>query len=186
MTQKPSWMVVLDEVGAVMSSLDVEAASQLIDAIVDSPNVFVSGEGRSGLVARSFAMRLMHMGVAAYVMGETICPSISDGDLLAACSGSGTTPITCLRAEQAKSKRAVTVCAVTGRPESRLARGADIVVTLPGTGKTADGVSERSVQLSGSLFEQCLLILFDGLVLDLMRKLGKTRQDMTKRHANVE
>lgn len=87
MTEKPSWMAVIDEVGAVMSSLGAESASQLIDAIVDSPSVFVSGEGRSGLVARSFAMRLMHMGVAAYVMGETICPSISDGDLLVACSG---------------------------------------------------------------------------------------------------
>ncbi|TRM96156.1 6-phospho-3-hexuloisomerase, partial [Sulfolobus sp. E1] len=34
--------------------------------------VLVMGAGRSGLVGRAFAMRLLHLGYNSYVLGETI------------------------------------------------------------------------------------------------------------------
>ncbi|MFP3207495.1 MAG: SIS domain-containing protein, partial [Caldivirga sp.] len=55
--------------------------------------VLVVGAGRSGLVARGFAMRLMHLGYKSYVLGETITPSVGSNDLVVAISGSGTTSI---------------------------------------------------------------------------------------------
>ena len=51
----------------------------------------VAGAGRSGLVARAFAMRLRHLGVEAFVVGETITPALQKGDTLVAFSGSGET-----------------------------------------------------------------------------------------------
>ena len=50
--------------------------------IIDSNHIFVCGEGRSGLVARMIAMRLMHLGCQVYVVGETTTPSIKTNDLL--------------------------------------------------------------------------------------------------------
>ena len=49
------------------------------------------GAGRSGLVAKAFAMRLMHLGFTAYVVGETITPAMRPKDLLVIFSGSGRT-----------------------------------------------------------------------------------------------
>ena len=54
--------------------------------------VFVAGSGRSGLAMRSFAMRLIHLGLSAHVVGETTTPRITDRDLLLIGSGSGSTP----------------------------------------------------------------------------------------------
>ena len=36
-------------------------------------------------------MRLMHMGISSYVVGETCTPNIKEGGLLVICSGSGET-----------------------------------------------------------------------------------------------
>jgi len=37
------------------------------------------GVGRSGLIGRAFAMRLMHLGFEVYVLGETITPAVEKG-----------------------------------------------------------------------------------------------------------
>lgn len=40
----------------------------------ENKKILVVGVGRSGLVGRAFAMRLRHLGVRSYVLGETITP----------------------------------------------------------------------------------------------------------------
>ena len=51
--------------------------------------IIVCGTGRSGLMLKSFAMRLMQIGYISYVVGETITPAIKEGDLLIVASASG-------------------------------------------------------------------------------------------------
>ena len=53
--------------------------------------MFVTGAGRSGLMGKSFAMRMMHMGIDAYVIGETVTSTFTQDDLLIIGSGSGET-----------------------------------------------------------------------------------------------
>ena len=53
--------------------------------------MFCAGAGRSGFQVKGFAMRLMHMGISSYVVGETCTPNIKEGGLLVICSGSGET-----------------------------------------------------------------------------------------------
>jgi len=43
-----------------------------------------------------------------------------------------------------------------------------------------------SNQLMGNLFEQSLLILFDMIIMDLMSRLGTTKEEMESRHRNLE
>jgi len=156
--------------------------------------VLVMGAGRSGLVGRAFAMRLLHMGFNAYVLGDTIVPSISRGDVVVAISGSGRTKLIVTAAETAKQVGA-TVVAVTTYPESPLGRLADIVVRVPGRAKTTKmddyfarqilGVHEPLAPL-GTLFEDTALVFLDGVIYSLMVKLGVSEDQMRRRHANIE
>ncbi len=156
--------------------------------------ILVMGAGRSGLVGRAFAMRLLHMGFNSYVLGDTIVPSVAEGDVVVAISGSGRTKLIVTAAETAKQVGAV-VIAVTTYPDSPLGRLADIIVRVPGRAKTTKmddyfarqilGVHEPLAPL-GTLFEDTALVFLDGVIYSLMNKLGVSEDQMRRRHANIE
>ncbi len=53
---------------------DEGGVGQFIDELLSAKRIYVMGAGRSGLIAKAFAMRLMHLGMHSYVVGETITP----------------------------------------------------------------------------------------------------------------
>ncbi|MFC3800853.1 6-phospho-3-hexuloisomerase [Cohnella sp. GCM10012308] len=163
---------------------DAEAET-LADLILQSKNVFVAGAGRSGLMGRAFAMRLMHTGTNAYVVGETITPGIGEGDVLIVGTGSGETKSLIPMAQKAKSLGA-SVVAVTIAPESTIGSLADAVVKLPGSPKDQASGSYKTIQPMASLFEQTLLIFYDAVILRMMEKQGQDTGRMYGRHANLE
>jgi len=61
---------VLDELGETMRAVDPGGLRALEERLVAARRVFVAGAGRSGLVVRAFAMRLMHLGLHAHVVGS--------------------------------------------------------------------------------------------------------------------
>ena len=95
-------LCVVDEIRATLAETDEEQIRDLVQAILDANRIFVGGAGRSLLMIRTFAMRLMHLGLVSHVVGETITPSIEPGDLLIVASGSGQTRTT-LMVEAARS-----------------------------------------------------------------------------------
>ena len=84
---------IVDNIKGVSSEIDSERIEEMLDMLINANNVFIIGLGRSGLVARAFAMRLMHLGISVYVVGETITPAIYADDCLLAISGSGETSL---------------------------------------------------------------------------------------------
>jgi Predicted sugar phosphate isomerase involved in capsule formation len=156
--------------------------------------ILVVGVGRSGLVGRAFAMRLRHLGVRSYVVGETITPSVEEGDLLVAISGSGSTQIVVAAAEAAKRMKAK-VAAITTYYDSPLGRLADLVVFVPGRTKLASmddyfarqilGIHEPLSPL-GTLFEDASMVVLDAVVAELMKRLGTNESELARRHANIE
>jgi 6-phospho-3-hexuloisomerase len=94
---------ILEENRQVLERVQEDAVRQFLAALQESKRIFVFGEGRSGLVMRCFAMRLMQLGFTVHVVGEATTPAITASDALIACSGSGETHVTCLFAEQAKA-----------------------------------------------------------------------------------
>ena len=88
---KESIEAIIDNIHEAEEYLVAEDIDDFLDIIVSANNVFVTGAGRSGLAAKAFAMRLMHLGLSAYVVGETISPAIYEGDCILAISGSGET-----------------------------------------------------------------------------------------------
>ena len=88
---KTSIDVILDNIESAKELLNEKAIDDFENNIIKSKNIFVTGAGRSGLVAKAFAMRLMHLGLRVYVVGETISPAIYDDDCIVTISGSGET-----------------------------------------------------------------------------------------------
>ncbi|RPI87597.1 MAG: 6-phospho-3-hexuloisomerase [Chloroflexi bacterium] len=178
---------VLTEVRTSLNQISGESLAQAVTWVENAPRVFVTGVGRSGLCMRALGMRLMHLGKTVYVVGETITPNITAGDLLMIGSGSGQTAGLRVIAEQARDQGA-NVLLFTTDAASSLAALADfqVIISAP-TKKTATNAFDRnSVQPMGTLFEQSLLILCDCLILGLMQKPGVDVIQMDKRHANLE
>ncbi|MCD6196833.1 MAG: 6-phospho-3-hexuloisomerase [Staphylothermus sp.] len=185
----------------IMRSIEIiseEEKNKMIETLVDAYNrgahILVMGAGRSGLVGKAFAMRLLHLGFQVYVLGETIVPRIKEGDVVIAISGSGRTRLIVTAAEAAKHVGAK-VIALTTYPDSPLGKLADIVVRVPGRTKIAKeedyfarqilGIHEPLAPL-GTLFEDTSLVFLDSVVVELMNKLGKTEEDLRNAHANIE
>ncbi|MDG9688474.1 SIS domain-containing protein, partial [Streptomyces sp. DH18] len=76
-----------------------EQIDQFIETIDEHKRIFVYGTGRSGLMLKALAMRLMQIGYQSYVVGETTTPSIEKGDLLIVSSASGETQSVCTAAD---------------------------------------------------------------------------------------
>ncbi len=175
---------IVNELQHSVSQIGEGEASQLAELLLRSSKVFVAGAGRSGLMGRAFAMRLMHVGTDAYVVGDTITPGIDKEDVLVLGSGSGETKSLVSMAEKAKMIGA-TVVAVTITPESTIGRLADYTVKLPGSPKDQSG-SYTTIQPMASLFEQTMLIFYDAIILQMMEKTGQTTKQMFGKHANLE
>jgi len=178
--------------------LDEEQIRKFIDILVTAnknrSKILVVGAGRSALVGKAFAMRLMHLDFDVYVMGETITPPVRNGDVVIAVSGSGRTQIVVTAASAARKMGAIVV-AITSFKDSPLSRISNHVVIIPGRTKIADEVDYFTRQILGiyeplaplgTLFEDTTMVFFDGIIVTLMKKLNVTERDMKNRHANVE
>jgi 6-phospho-3-hexuloisomerase len=185
---------IIDNVQVVSSELDEKTIMELMELLTSSKNVFLLGQGRSGLVARAFAMRLMHLGISVYVVGETITPAISQEDCLLAISGSGETSYIISTAKIAQ-KRGAKIVAVTSYDESTLGKMSDLIIHIQGRTKmdieknyVKRQIKGKHLPLSplGTLFEVSSLIFLDGLIAQLMDKMGKTERDLKERHTVLE
>ncbi len=93
---------IVEEMQRTLAQVPPEGLERLVEAVLSADRLYVAGGGRSGLMARAFAMRLMQLGLVTYVVGETTTPAIRAGDLLLACSASGETQVTVTVSEVAK------------------------------------------------------------------------------------
>ncbi|MFE7331751.1 SIS domain-containing protein [Streptomyces sp. NPDC057565] len=114
---------ILAEIKGVLPALDDISLDSLAKVLLDAERIFVTGEGRSGFMAKAFAMRLMHLGLPVHVVGETTTPAVGACATVVAVSGSGTTAGTVRVAEQAAGAGA-RVHAVTTAPGSPLGKPA--------------------------------------------------------------
>ena len=192
---KTSINAILDNIKNAEEFLDEETIDKFEDIIIESKNIFVTGAGRSGLAAKAFAMRLMHLGLSAYVVGETISPAIYEDDCIIAISGSGETNTIVSAAKIAKN-RGSKVLAVTSYPESTLGKLSDAYVFVKGrTKKEVDDENYMKRQIYGNYtsltplgtaFELTTLVFLDAIVSELMEKMQQTESDLKARHTVLE
>lgn len=176
---------ILLELKGTTEAISNEDSERLVETILKSKKIFVAGAGRSGFMGKSFAMRMMHMGLQAYVVGETVTPSLESEDLFVIGSGSGETKTLISMVEKAKNIGA-TIAVITINPDSTLGKLADIVIKIPGSPKDQSQSTYETIQPMGSLFEQTLLVFYDAVILSYMEKTGQTTTKMYGKHANLE
>ena len=180
------------------AGLCVEDISLFVDEILKAKDarIYVMGAGRSGLVAKALAMRLMHLGFSSYVVGETITPAMTAGDMLIVMSGSGKTRTVLDIAETAKQQFG-RVCLLTASLPSPLGDKADCIVLIPNlrTDSADDElmVGTRTIPSDhtlfaplGTLFETMSFIFCDAIVSVLMERLAVSAGRMQEHHANIE
>jgi len=177
---------VVDELGSTISQISESGDKAFINKILEAKRIFLAGAGRSGLMARGFTMRLMHMGFTVYFAGEVVTPGIDKEDLLIVCSGSGATESLVSMANKCK-KIGAQLALITIAADSPIANLADVVITIPAPATKIEGdTGFTSIQPMGSLFEQSLLIVLDTTILKIMDIKQISEKVMFARHANLE
>lgn len=181
-----------------IEQLDMKQVERLIELMLEAKDkkIFTVGMGRSGFVARAFALRLMNLSFNVYFLGETITPAAEKGDLLIAISGTGSTKMV-LTASSAAKDIGAKVIAITSFPESTLGQVADLVVAVKGRTKAGMPIEEDYLARQiigerepltplGSIFENNCMVFLDSLVVELMHRMGRTEADLKLRHATIE
>jgi 6-phospho-3-hexuloisomerase len=176
---------VLTEIEGAAERVDREQIAQLVGRLVAAPRVFVAGEGRSGLMGKAFAMRLMHLGLTAYAMGETITPAVRESDLVVVISGSGTTGGAVRAAEGARAAGA-SVHAVTTDPASALGKLAHECLVLPAATKYRQAGEAPTIQPLSSLFDQVTHVALDVACLGVARRREVDNEHARRAHSNTE
>ncbi len=186
MEHEPLLNAILDDVSRTLRAVEASQVAETQAAILAAERVFVAGKGRSGLQMRAFAMRLMHLGLRVHAVDEVTAPAIGAGDLLLIGSGSGRTG-SLLRYAEALPATGASLALFTGNPGSPLAALARTVLVIPASNyKAGPRVGGDAVLVMGSLFEHCLGLLCDLLVINLKATLAVDESAMRARHANLE
>ena len=118
---------ILKELQDATFKIEEEQIENVLKLIAPDKKIFLTGKGRSGLAAKGFANRLMHLGFQAYVIGEISTPHTKAGDLLIITSGSGETDALVSIAKKAKES-GLYLGLVTMNPQSTLGKMADGMV----------------------------------------------------------
>jgi 6-phospho-3-hexuloisomerase len=172
---------------------DVEA---FLSELLHARRIYVMGAGRSGLVAKAFAMRLMHLGLQAYVVGETITPALNKDDAMVIFSGSGKTKTIADIAETAHAIGAH-ICLITSNADSRIGKLASCIVIIQSyRDEVKDDAAEfeirqmlgdhKSFAPLGTLFETASMVFADAAISRLMEITKTDESALKNRHANIE
>ncbi len=177
---------IVDELHQTVQKISESELENFSEKILNANRIFVAGAGRSGCVARAFSNRLMHLGLDVSFVGEPTTPAIKSGDILLISSGSGETESLVAMAQKAK-KFGASIGTVTIHPEASIGSLSDFNIYIPGsTPKSKFQDTVKSVQPMGNLFEQMSWLVYDTVVMILMKKINKTEEEMFQLHANLE
>lgn len=168
-----SYEKIVDEINSVKYTADIKSIVNLINT---SDTIFVLGHGRSGLISKAFANRLLHLGFNVHSIGEITCPKVRPKDLLIVFSKT-------LNNEN-----------ITNNIKQSIKCHAKVlIITSDGYKKACEYADEiihvnclNTSQPMGTLFEQSSLIISDSLVLDIMNHKKYDNSVLSNNHANIE
>jgi 6-phospho 3-hexuloisomerase len=173
--------LIIEKISDILAATDPTYDEKLTQLLDQAPRIFVAGAGRSALVARFFAMRLMHGGYDVYVVGEIVTPSLRSGDLLIVISGSGETETILAFTKRAKELGAV-VALLSAKSSSTIGDLADTVFRI-GSPEQYGKVIGMPM---GTTFELSTLIFLEATIAHIIHEKGIPEEEMRTRHANLE
>lgn len=173
---------IINELRHTSCSLTADEADRIIQIILSAKTLFLSGEGRSGLMIAGLANRLTQIGLNVHLSSEITTPAISKDDVLIFNSASGTSILLNSQAETAKKMGALIITFTTDS-NSPLAKKSDKTIIVNAQSK--DNCNE-SIQPMGSSYEQYSLLLFDTIILRMLNKGYISAPKLRKMHSNLE
>jgi 6-phospho-3-hexuloisomerase len=165
-------------VSDAISRIPPEVVQKSVDILLKAPEIFVYGAGRSGIIGRAFAMRLVQVGLAAFVIGESTTPIVRAGDAVFILSGRGESQSSIQTANIVRREGAQLVV-LTGRATSKLAHAANLAIPL----EFPEDAERPELAPLGTLFESASLRFTDALVSAIMKARGESEESMRRRHA---
>jgi D-arabinose 5-phosphate isomerase GutQ len=167
-----------------------------IVSIGNRGTIHMYGAGRSGLEARSWAMRLVHLNFDVSEPGSTLAKPVKPSDIGIFCSGGWETLSTITYAKKTKEIGATTV-PITSHPELlKVGEDCDYFIEIGGReklGKIRDyyveslkGKSSTHMDTLGTVFEFKLSAFKDLFIHQLCERLGIEEERMKERHVTFE
>lgn len=173
--------LILDKIASTLAETDNSYDQKMVYMLDRASRVFVAGAGRSGLVCKNFAMRLVHTGYDAFIVGETSTRAIVSGDLLVIISGSGETQQ--LEAFALKAKQVgADIVLITSKLGSSIGKIASTVFQI---GRPDNYGGTKGMPM-GSVFELSTLIFLEATVSHIIHEKNLTEETMRSVHANME
>ncbi len=173
--------MILDKITSILSATDDSYHAKLTEMLDSASRIFVSGAGRSGLVCKFFAMRLVHSGYDTSVVGEIVTPSIKKGDLLIVISGSGETEQLISFTKRAKAEGAK-ILLISSKGSSTIGDMADAVFQIG----RSDQYGKVLGMPMGTMFELSTLSFLEAAISHIIHEKGIPEEVMRSRHANLE
>ena len=170
---------ILENINKILNNYEgMKEISETVESILKADKVFVYGVGRSGMVGRAFAMRLVQMGLKSHFIGESTTPIVSPQDLVIIISRTGET-YSAIQTANIVRRVGTKLVVITGKRGSKLSHAGNIVHLL-----TIDNDAQiSSIAPLGTIFEITALLFFDCIVAELMDRMGENENTMRARHA---
>ncbi|MEO1867231.1 MAG: 6-phospho-3-hexuloisomerase [Methylococcales bacterium] len=173
--------LIIEKISSILAATEHDYDSQLTELVDEANGIFLAGAGRSALVCKNFAMRLMHSGYTVNLVGETVTPSIKEGDLLIVISGSGETQQLAAFTQKAKDVGAKAIL-ISSKSESTIGNMVDSVFNIG----RPDMYEKVYGMPMGSVFELSTLIFLEAVVSYIIHEKNLTEEGMRAIHANME
>lgn len=170
---------VSDYIKTISKKLDTENVNRLINEIINTKRIFLMGAGRSGLEARAFAMRLMHLGFDVHVVGDVTAPVPTNEDLVIIISGSGKTRSIVDLGTDIKGKGPKMAIITANKDYSLIL---DMAIIIHVTIEDIDKDLRECFLPMGTLFEAVSHIFLDAIISELKYRTGTTEAKMKDRH----
>ncbi len=116
---KESVDFILDNIKKTFET-DIENTDKFVDYVISSRKVFIYGVGRSGLIAKAFAIRLVQMGLEVFFIGETVTPIVEEGNVVVIVSYTGET-MSAMQTANIVRRVGAKVVSITANAHSKLA-----------------------------------------------------------------
>lgn len=169
---------ILDSVGKAVKHVDGELVEAFVGRLLEAKRVFVYGVGRSGLVAKAFAVRLVQLGMDVHFVGDSTTPIVSADDMVIVVSSTGGT-MSAVQTANIAGRVGACVVGMTSNRNSKLAHAADLLIII-----RVEEDAERTIRAPlGTIFEIASLVFLDSIVAILMSRMGQDESAMRARHA---
>jgi 6-phospho-3-hexuloisomerase len=135
-------------------------------------------------------MRLNHLGIPAYWLGDNYIPPMNENDVFICASNSGTTASVFNILEIFKNKAKGHIVSFVGNEESKMAVNSEIVIKFKtcngGLNSADDDTKINSIQPMTTLTEQSMFVLFDVITMMIIEKMNINITETKKFHSNIE